>query len=252
MPAIFTPAPTEIERKDTGSGGRPPQAPKRTGGGGDGDEWKNRPPGRRGPRELLGRVRWGIFSFLAADTMFFLALISMFVLRQSNGHFDRTGQYLLDWRPVAVPPILWLTTLVLITSSLTAEIARRGMFRETDVMEEWLGLGKPAARRAMPWLFATLALGLLFLAGQWSAWLQVRDQGALVAENPSTQFLYLFTEMHAAHLLIGIVALGGAVLAMRLARRVEVRQVAVDCVVWYWHAMGVLWIVLFALLMWFQ
>ena len=48
------------------------------------------------------------------------------------------------------------------------------MFREIDVMDEWLGLGKPITRRAIPWLAATVVLGLLFLVGQWIAWTPAR------------------------------------------------------------------------------
>ena len=60
MPATFTRHPVEIERKDTGIGGKPPLDRRPTGGGGDGDNWENRPSGRRGPRELLGRYRLGV------------------------------------------------------------------------------------------------------------------------------------------------------------------------------------------------
>src|SRR5208282_5364748 len=54
---------------------------------------------------------------------------------------------------------------------------RRHIFREFDVLEEWLGLGRPALRRTLPWLGATLALGLMFLAGQIVAWRQLTAQG---------------------------------------------------------------------------
>ena len=57
MPATFTRTPVETERKDPGFGGKPPVARRPTGGGGDGENWENRPPGRRGPRDLLGRYR---------------------------------------------------------------------------------------------------------------------------------------------------------------------------------------------------
>ena len=46
------------------------------------------------------------------------------------------------------------------------EVARAHIFREIDVLEEWLGLGRPALRRTIPWVAATLPLGLLFLLGR--------------------------------------------------------------------------------------
>ena len=253
MPATFTRHPVEIERKDTGIGGKPPLDRRPTGGGGDGDNWENRPSGRRGPRELLGRYRLGVVFALAGDLMFFVALVSAFFVRQSAGHFDARENYISDWHPLAVPPILWLNTAVLLLSSVTAEIARRQLFREIDVMEEWLGLGRPAVKRAAPWLIATLALGVVFLAGQWIAWKQLVIAGfSFNSPDPSSHFFYLITGTHGLHLVLGILAIAGALVGIFTLRRIELRQIVVDCTAWYWHTMGLFWIFLFALLVVFQ
>ncbi len=63
-----------------------------------------------------------------------------------------------DWHPILLPPILFLNTAVLLLSSLAVERARLHIFREIDVLEEWLGLGRPALRRALPWIGLTLDL----------------------------------------------------------------------------------------------
>ena len=252
MPATFTRTPVETERKDPGFGGKPPVARRPTGGGGDGENWDNRPPGRRGPRDLLGRYRMVLFFALASDLMFFIALVSAFFARQSTGHFTATNQWVMDWRPVALPPILWINTALILLSSLTMEIGRRHFFREIDVMEEWLGLGRPTIRRAAPWLAATAVLGGLFLGGQWVAWKQLVDQGVFFASNPSSHFFYLITGTHGLHLLFGVAGLAGAMLALIFLRRIELRQVVVDCTAWYWHTMGVFWIFLFGMLVFCQ
>jgi cytochrome c oxidase subunit 3 len=253
MPATFTRHPVEIERKDTGIGGKPPLDRRPTGGGGDGDNWDNRPSGRRGPRELLSRYRLGVVFALAGDLMFFVAIVSAFFVRQSAGHFDARENYISDWHPLAVPPILWLNTAVLLLSSLTVEIARRQLFREIDVMEEWLGLGRPAVKRASPWLIATVVLGVLFLIGQWIAWKQLVISGfSLTSPDPSSHFFYLITGTHGLHLVLGIMALAGALIGMYTLRRIELRQIVVDCTAWYWHTMGIFWIFLFTLLVVFQ
>ncbi len=253
MPATFTRHPVEIERKDTGIGGKPPLDRRPTGGGGDGDNWDNRPSGRRGPRELLSRYRLGVVFALAGDLMFFVAIVSAFFVRQSAGHFDARENYISDWHPLAVPPILWLNTAVLLLSSLTVEMARRQLFREIDVMEEWLGLGRPAVKRASPWLIATVVLGVLFLIGQWIAWKQLVISGfTLTSPDPSSHFFYLITGTHGLHLVLGIMALAGALVGMYTLRRIELRQIVVDCTAWYWHTMGIFWIFLFTLLVVFQ
>ena len=252
MPATFTRTPVETERKDTGFGGRPPLDRRPTGGGGDGENWENRPPGRRGPREMLTRYRMLLFFALAGDLMFFAAIVGSFFVRQSTGHFTASNAWVMDWHPLAIPPVLWINTAVILLSSLTMEIARRQLFREVDVMEEWLGMGRPLVRRTAPWLLATAVLGSLFLAGQWIAWRQLAGEGVFFASNPSSHFFYLITGSHGLHLLLGVLALLVSIVGLFFLRRVETRQALVDCTAWYWHSMGIFWVFLFGLLIFGQ
>jgi cytochrome c oxidase subunit 3 len=250
MPTTFTHTPTETERREPGFGGKPPVDRRPTGGGGGGgdDDWKNR---RKGPRELLLRIRFFVFSALAADMMFFAVLVAIFFARQAGTHMDpRTHEQIGDWHPVLLPPILYLNTAILLLSALTMEIARRNIFREIDVLEEWLGLGRPALRRTLPWVGATLALGALFLTGQAMAWRQLSAQGFAFDRfsTPASYFFYVITGLHAAHLLFGIVALMVCLTALGWLKRVEYRQIAVDVTAWYWHTMGLAWILLLTLL----
>jgi cytochrome c oxidase subunit 3 len=183
--------------------------------------------------------------------MFFMAVAVLFYAHQGVGHLDaRNSDFIGDWHPVELPPILFLNTAVLILSSLTIEIARRHIFHELDVVEEWLGLGRPALRRTLPWLIATLVLGLVFIAGQWTAWRQLTAQGFAFDHwaTPAIYFFYIITGMHAFHLLLGIAALAASLFGLAMLRKVEYRQIAVDSISWYWHAMGLAWILLFGLL----
>lgn len=251
MPATFVHNPVEIEKKDTGIGGKPPVDRRPTGGGGSGDDDAWRRAGRLGPRELLKRVRLVLFFALAGDMVFFIALAVMFFAHQNAGHFDpRTNDFIGDWHPIRIPPVLFLNTAVLILSSLTIEIARWQIFREFDVVEEWLGLGKPALRRAWPWLALTACLGGLFLAGQSDAWKQMTAQGYGFDQwaTPASYFFYIITGFHALHLLFGLLVLFSSLIFLPLFKRVDYRQITVDSLAWYWHTMGLAWILLFALL----
>ncbi|MGA2808031.1 MAG: cytochrome c oxidase subunit 3 [Terracidiphilus sp.] len=250
MPATFTHIPAETEPREPGFGGKPPVDRRPTGGGGGGgdDDWKNR---RRGPRELLLRIRFFVFSALAADMMFFAVLVAIFFARQAGTHMDpRTHEQIGDWHPVLLPPILYLNTAFLLLSALTMEIARRNIFREIDVLEEWLGLGRPALRRTLPWVGATLGLGALFLAGQWMAWRQLSAQGFAFNRysTPASYFFYVITGLHAAHLVFGVAALALCLTVLGWLKRVEFRQIAVDVTAWYWHTMGLAWLLLLAVL----
>ena len=258
MPAIITPPDTERRRRrelDDGDhgGGRRPPTDKRTGGGGDPDNWKDRRRGRSAPRERLDRLRLGLFFALSAVFMFFVAIVSVFFVAQGAGHIVAGGGYTNDWLPTAVPPLLWLNTAVLLLSSITIEIARRNMFIEMDVMDEWLGLGRPTSRRAMPWVAATIVLGGLFVAGQLMAWHQLGlDHITYANSGQSGHSFFLFTGIHGLHLLVGVAALITAFISLFISRQMENRQILVDLAAWYWHSMGVLWVILFLLLAYWQ
>ncbi len=258
MPAILHPdevtqlPPRRVDEGDTGGGKLPPIEPKHTGGGGEGDNWSNRPVGSRGPRERLQRYRLGLFFALGGDLMFFMAIISAFFVTKHSGHFDAYNRWINPWLPIEIPSILWLNTVMLLLSSVTMEFARRGIFREIDVLEEWFGLGKPTRRKVLPWLIASVLFGCMFLWGQYAAWKQLAMQRISYANNPSSHFFYLITGVHGIHLLLGLMLLVAAVIGMGAIRAIESRQILVDSAAWYWHTMGVLWIFLFALLIYGQ
>jgi len=97
---------------------------------------------------------------------------------------------------------------------------------------------------------ATLALGVMFLLGQGIAWKQLTAEGFAFDHwsTPASYFFYLVTGLHAAHLVLGVVALAVCLCALGLLRKVEFRQIAVDATAWYWHTLGLAWILLLAVL----
>jgi cytochrome c oxidase subunit 3 len=171
----------------------------------------------------------GIWVVLASITMSFAALTSALIVRQGSA---------LDWRHLDLPPILYLNTLVLFASSIALGVARRqvGAFMN--------GLRNPAANPAR-WLYITLFLGLLFVAGQYAAWLQLRSQGLFLATNPNSSFFYVLTALHAVHVLGGLCGLTRVIL--RLNRSV-LRKSTLDATSRYWHFMDGLWVYLLLLL----
>jgi len=257
MPTIVTPPDLErrprrsFEEDDGGHGRRPPNGHdlKRTGGGGDNDNWDDRPNRPHRPGQRLITYRLGLFFALGAVFLFFTGLVSVFSVTQAAGRLDAYNHAINAWLPAAVPPILWLNTALLLLSSLTVEIARRHVFHPIDAMEEWFGLGHPITRRALPWLLATLVLGSLFLAGQGLAWRQLALEGVrFQSSGNGGHAFYILTCAHAIHLAAGIAGLIAAVAGLFAFRSVEDRQIMVDCAAWYWHAIAALWLCLFTLL----
>lgn len=168
----------------------------------------------------------GIWVGLFAITMMFLAFTSALVVRKGTG----------DWRHLSLPPILYWNTLVLLASSFTLEIFRR---------QSATGSRGPRSLAAVQWLYVTLGLGLLFVAGQLIAWSQLNAQGLYLASNPSSSFFYVLTAAHGLHVLGG---LGGLILVIRRIRRSVLRKSTLDAASRYWHFMDVLWIYLMVLL----
>jgi cytochrome c oxidase subunit III len=165
----------------------------------------------------------GVIISLSGIAMFFIALVSAFVVRE--GFPDN------DWQPLAVPRILWLNTAILLASSFTLARARKHFLaHREETFRHWWSL--------------TVILGLLFIVGQGIAWRQLWSVGIFLATNPSSSFFYVFTFAHALHLLGGIAAL--FMIAIRPTRYLT-RRTATEIAMIYWHFMDALWLGLFIL-----
>jgi cytochrome c oxidase subunit 3 len=260
MPAVKTLTPEEelelaeeLDRlRRTGGTGKPPEQPPPTGGDGGGGnedgEWENE---ASKPRSLLYIIRVGLLSALAGDLSAFCLLILAFFHLHSSWHWAQDQIHQIpDWHPLIVPAGLRLATVALLLSAFTAEIARRQIFDEIDVMDEWLGLGKPALRRALPWLGATLLLGGYFGCAQLAGWreLTARHFSFGREATPASNMYYILTGFHMLHLLTGLCALSLALLALGRLKRLELRQIAVDATAWFWIWMCAMWLVIYSLL----
>jgi len=171
----------------------------------------------------------GIWVGLAAITMTFAAFTSALIVRQGAAP---------DWQHFTLPSILYLNSLIIIASSITLEISRRQI-------ATFMGGAKTEATAPASWLYVTLCLGLLFVAGQTFAWLQLRSQGFGLASNVSYSFFYVLTVAHAVHLLGG---LGGLVRVINKVNHSGLKRSTLNATSLYWHFMGALWLYLLLLL----
>jgi cytochrome c oxidase subunit III len=223
MPASVSPSissPTDSERSHSGGG---PTSIDFRGGGGDGfGNWN--PMGHATPASAC---RAGIYAALASISMLFISLTLIFVVRLNVA---------AGWAHTPLPSILYLNTVLLAVSSGTLERARSAL--SSDRM-----------RSFRAWLYTTLALGLAFIAGQFTAWHRLAAAGVYLAGNPSGAFFYVITAAHGLHLLGGIIALLYLVTKTREIRWGLKRRTVVDVTSIYWHFMDGLWIYVFAVLL---
>lgn len=144
-----------------------------------------------------------------------VATVAMLFTAFAAAYMERAGAR--GWERIELPRILWLNTLVLLLSSVAAEVARRG---------------RPAALA-----FAVL-LGVLFLGGQAVAWGDLRARGVFLPTSPYASFFYLLTGVHAVHIVAALAALGLAFARPRL----------LGLAVGFWHFMGLVWLYVLGIL----
>src|SRR3989440_8985040 len=178
-----------------------------------------------------GASRSGIWVGIFAITMSFAAFTSSLFVRQGSA---------ADWTHITLPSLLYANTLALLLSSATLQMARRAI-AAVPTMES------RTARRGLGWLLATLALGFVFVAGQYEAWRQLAAQGLYLATNPNSSFYYVLTAMHGLHVLAGIAALL-FVISRLTAKPAALRPSMFKAAATYWHFMGVLWLYLLLVL----
>ena len=187
------------------------------------------------PPERLRTGIVGMWVALGAIVMMFTALTSAYIVRA--GISD-------DWQPLTMPGLLWLSTGLILASSVSFEVARKSLkHRNEQVYASWLLL--------------TVLLGIGFLVAQLLAWRELVAQGIYIESNPHSSFFYVLTGVHGLHLLGGILALDYLLIRTWRPRRsssssetdaLRKRQTAADVVALYWHFMDGLWVYLFLLL----
>src|SRR2546423_121317 len=69
------------------------------------------------------RYRIGVWLAIGSILMLFVALTSAFIVRSASSN---------DWRPIAMPKILWLSTALIVVSSFTIENSRRSLKRKKN------------------------------------------------------------------------------------------------------------------------
>lgn len=181
--------------------------------------------------ETIGRYSIGMWVALGAVLMMFTALTSAYVVRGGTSN---------DWRPMPAPRLLWVSTGVILLSSLAFEVARRS-----------LKAGRDATFKR--WLLVTVVLGLGFLASQLMVWRELSAAGVYLASNPHASFFYVLTGAHGLHLLGGVLFLDYLLLRSWRngggeAHGARKRLAVVNAAALYWHFMFGVWIYLFLLL----
>lgn len=165
----------------------------------------------------------GLWVFMAVATSLFLLFMIIYAERSTFP----------DWVRVSDPDILWFNTAVLILSSVVLQKAHTTQ-------------GNPALQTKLLWI--GFGLTTLFLVGQFYAWRLLNGAGIYLGSNPANAFFYLFTLLHALHLIGGMFVLGKALVKAKSKDKLVQdagMALSIKLCTTYWHFLLILWLALF-------
>jgi len=179
------------------------------------------------PEHTLSASEWGMASFLLSEVAFFVTLIVTYIAMMGHDIVGPTSAEALTL------PIVLVSTLCLIGSSLTIHAAERS-------------LESGAYGRFRSLLGITILLGIAFLALTGLEWHDlIFNKQLTISRNLFGTTYYTLVGFHALHVTVGVVAM---LIALTLTTAGAIRkehQVGVRLVAWYWHFVDVVWIVVF-------
>jgi cytochrome c oxidase subunit 3 len=167
---------------------------------------------------------------LAGIIMFFAALMSGYIVRQAEG----------NWLVFEIPSMFYVSTVVILLSSLTFEIAKKAI-RKDDL------------KKTYQFLTFTLVLGLVFVICQFMGWNQlVANNIHFSGGNPSESFFYAMSGLHLAHLSIGVISMLVTTYKAKKNRYSAKNHLGISLCAIYWHFLDFLWLILFVFLALFR
>ncbi len=170
--------------------------------------------------------KFALWLFLVTVLMVFAALTSAYIVRQAEG----------NWLEYELPEIFWITSGIVLLSSVSVQAAYFAAKKDN-----FLGL--------RIWMVLTVLLGIAFLVGQWYSWVALVDREVFFVGNPAGSFLYVFTGLHAVHLISGVIFL---IIVLISTFRYKVHSqalITLEMATTYWHFLGGLWLYLFLFLL---
>jgi len=190
--------------------------------------------------------KFALWVAMASISMMFAGLTSAYVVRHAQG----------NWRSYQLPVVFWISTGVILLSSVTFILGIRA-FKQR------------AIPRYKVLISITLVLGILFGILQFLGFYElyhqpqpvvfdgvvqyVKENGVQreniypvkVNGNPSESFLFIIAGLHLLHILGGVVALA-IVFFKAFRKRIKIYSATgLEIVGTYWHFVDILWIYLF-------
>jgi cytochrome c oxidase subunit 3 len=170
---------------------------------------------------------------MVSMTMMFAGLTSAFVVSKSR----------VDWlKDFELPSAFYYSTLVIIGCSVTFHLAKKAIQKDNK-------------NATTTFLFATLALGILFVILQFVGFGQIVENGYYFTGTESsitTTFLYIVTIVHLIHLAGGLISLLIIIYNHFKQKYNSTQTLGIELGAMYWHFLDFLWVYLFVFLYFFK
>ena len=172
-------------------------------------------------RKKIHPHKFTLWVAIGSILMMFAGLTSAFIVKSNQ----------TSWIPVAIPKVFWISTAVIIASSITVQMALRS-FKQREMNQYRMLIG------------ITVLLGAGFLWLQWIGFGDLWAQQITLKGSGAGQFLYVIFGLHAIHVIGGVITLLVMFIKAFAGKIKLYSSVPVEVAATYWHFVDVLWIYL--------
>lgn len=180
-------------------------------------------------RKRIHPYKFTLWVAMGSIIMMFAGLTSAYIVKSNQP----------KWITLDLPRIFWYSTVVILASSVTMQMA----------LKEFKDRKMNVYRKLMA---VTFALGVLFIFLQFAGFNQLWKSGITLKGAGAAPFMYVIFGLHALHVLGGVIAL--LVIFLRAFSKYSrnYNPVSIEVVSTYWHFVDALWIYLFIFFVWIQ
>ena len=178
-------------------------------------------------RNKIHPIKFALWLGCGSILMMFAAWTSAYIVRHAAG----------NWLEFKIPSIFLYNTATIVASSIALHLSYISFKKGNEFAYKGL-------------LILTFLLGIAFVWIQYLGWIELKNIGIPLTKNPSGDFLYALTSMHAAHVLGGVAVLIVAMIhafALKF-KPTPKRQLRLELTLTYWHFVDLLWIYLLVFL----
>nr|UUK33604.1 cytochrome c oxidase subunit 3 [Didemnum perlucidum] len=184
---------------------------------------------------VMKNIYYGMILFIISEVFFFLGFFwtffhsSLSLSVELNGVWPPLGIH--TFNPMGVP---FLNTIILLSSGFTITWSHYG-FLKSDFKSGILGIS------------FTILLGMFFTFLQG---MEYYDCSYCLNDSVFGSIFFLGTGFHGLHVIIGTIFLIVSGVRMYLGHFSVKNHVGLECSIWYWHFVDVVWIFLYITFYW--